>query len=227
MAVTTEDAEHGLLSSETISALRSIIRVPETISPDLRQIYMKTSVLCDEDCEVLLRHGSIKPEKIWIDKVLSDKETVFLSKGRHDILLKYTSCGRTYFIAEKCDKKPFEQAMPLSMKWYRNPNILPFDLKNEPDKINSLEFELPPAAQELSFKSYVGTKLTPEWTFDITEFAVNGENRLIVEVYNTLYNHYKTIPTQYKTNQSPSTEENGRKFTKSGIIGPVKVRICK
>ena len=74
---------------------------------------------------------------------------------------------------------------------------------------------------------YVGTKLTPEWTFDITEFAVNGENRLRIEVYNTLYNHYKTIPTQYKTNQSPSTEENGRKFTKSGIIGPVKVRICK
>ncbi|MDR1484650.1 MAG: hypothetical protein LBT09_07480, partial [Planctomycetaceae bacterium] len=43
----------------------------------------------------------------------------------------------------------------------------------------------------------VGTRVASPWTFDIKEFLHAGENKIEVEVYNTLGNHYLTIPTRY------------------------------
>jgi hypothetical protein len=56
-----------------------------------------------------------------------------------------------------------------------------------------------------------GTRVAAPWTFDIKEFLHAGENKIEVEVYNTLGNHYLTIPTRYP----------GK--TESGLIGTVKV----
>ena len=61
----------------------------------------------------------------------------------------------------------------------------------------------------------VGEKCAPSWEFDITEYAIEGENKLEVYVYNTLANHYTTIPTKY------------RGSLKSGLIGPVTLKICR
>ena len=52
----------------------------------------------------------------------------------------------------------------------------------------------------------------PPWTLDITEFVKKGENTVEVTVYNTLNNHYQTIPTRYKKENAPS-----------GLLGPVKI----
>ena len=56
-----------------------------------------------------------------------------------------------------------------------------------------------------------GTRVAAPWTVDITALAKAGENRLEILVYNTLSNHYLTIPTNYRG--SP----------RSGLIGPVRV----
>ena len=61
----------------------------------------------------------------------------------------------------------------------------------------------------------VGEKCAPSWKFDITNYAIEGENNLEVYVYNTLANHYTTIPTRY------------RGSLKSGLIGPVTLQICR
>ncbi len=60
-----------------------------------------------------------------------------------------------------------------------------------------------------------GVRVAPPWTFDITEFARPGENRIEVFVCNTLANHYLTVPTQY------------RGSTVSGLLGPVRMVIEK
>ncbi|MDR1491946.1 MAG: hypothetical protein LBT05_04400, partial [Planctomycetaceae bacterium] len=57
----------------------------------------------------------------------------------------------------------------------------------------------------------VGTKVAAPWKFEIKKFLQAGTNKIEIEVYNTLGNHYLTIPTRYR----------GR--TESGLIGPVKV----
>jgi hypothetical protein len=49
------------------------------------------------------------------------------------------------------------------------------------------------------------------WKTDITKFVKSGENKIEILVYNTLANHYLTIPTKY------------RGSTQSGLLGPVKL----
>ena len=57
-----------------------------------------------------------------------------------------------------------------------------------------------------------GVRVAPPWQFDLTGLVKPGENRVEVLVYNTLANHYATIPTRYRG--SPV----------SGLLGPVTVR---
>jgi hypothetical protein len=58
-----------------------------------------------------------------------------------------------------------------------------------------------------------GVRCAAPWRFDITPFLRAGDNRITVEVCNTLGNHYLTIPTMYR----------GR--LESGLIGPVRIEM--
>ncbi len=58
-----------------------------------------------------------------------------------------------------------------------------------------------------------GSLAAPPFRLDITDFMKDGENDIGVTVYNTLYNHYRTIPTKYNRRQA------------SGLLGPVKIKI--
>ncbi|WP_339308087.1 glycosyl hydrolase [Paenibacillus sp. FSL R5-0519] len=60
---------------------------------------------------------------------------------------------------------------------------------------------------------HVRTLLQPPWEADITAYLNSGDNEIEVCVYNTLANHYKTIPTQY------------RGELVSGLLGPVQLVI--
>ena len=59
----------------------------------------------------------------------------------------------------------------------------------------------------------VGTRVTPPWRWDISEYAKAGDNRIEVLVCNTLANHYTTVPTHYRGELS------------SGLIGPASLQI--
>jgi len=58
-----------------------------------------------------------------------------------------------------------------------------------------------------------GIKLTSPWRFDISGLTIAGENRIEILVYNTLANHYTTIPTRYPGSLV------------SGLLGPVTLNI--
>ncbi len=62
----------------------------------------------------------------------------------------------------------------------------------------------------------VGVLVCQPWELDVTGFLTEGENRIEIEVYSTLANHYRSIPTNY----------HGPTY-KSGLIGPVELRIEK
>ncbi len=57
----------------------------------------------------------------------------------------------------------------------------------------------------------VGVRVAPPWRLDVTGFLKTGKNTLEVLVYNTLANHYQTIPSRYR----------GKPL--SGLIGPVRL----
>ena len=60
-----------------------------------------------------------------------------------------------------------------------------------------------------------GVRVAPPWTFDISSLVRPGDNRIEVLVYNTLANHYSTIPTRYRG--SPV----------SGLLGPVRLEVAR
>ena len=59
-----------------------------------------------------------------------------------------------------------------------------------------------------------GIRIAPPWRVDITKLVKPGENRIEVLVYNTLANHYLTIPTRYRGNPT------------SGLLGPVTLEVA-
>jgi len=61
----------------------------------------------------------------------------------------------------------------------------------------------------------VGIKVAPPWKFDISDLVKQGENFIEILVYNTLANHYLTIPTRY------------RGSLESGLIGPVGIELSR
>jgi len=54
-----------------------------------------------------------------------------------------------------------------------------------------------------------GVCVAPPWTMDVSDLVKAGENRIEILVYNTLANHYLTIPTRY------------RGPLRCGLLGPV------
>ncbi|MBL7041421.1 MAG: hypothetical protein ISR77_22485 [Pirellulaceae bacterium] len=60
-----------------------------------------------------------------------------------------------------------------------------------------------------------GIRVAPPWQVDITDAVRTGENRIEILVYNTLANHYQTIPTRYRGNP------------KSGLLGPVRLEFLQ
>lgn len=56
-----------------------------------------------------------------------------------------------------------------------------------------------------------GVRVAPPWKLDITGYLKKGQNKIEVLVYNTLSNHYQTIPSRYKGDPV------------SGLMGPVKL----
>lgn len=61
-----------------------------------------------------------------------------------------------------------------------------------------------------------GVLVSPPWKLDLSAQVREGENRLEILVYNTLANHYVTIPTRYRGDS-----------LKSGLVGPVKLEITR
>ncbi|MHC1764669.1 MAG: glycosyl hydrolase [Verrucomicrobiia bacterium] len=58
-----------------------------------------------------------------------------------------------------------------------------------------------------------GVRVAPPWRVDVSRWLRPGENQIEVLVFNTLANHYSTIPTRYQGNLT------------SGLIGPVKLEL--
>jgi hypothetical protein len=96
--------------------------------------------------------------------------------------------------------------------WYRK-NILLSDKQAESRVIIDLGEEVVATAEVIVNGVSAGILVTAPWKLDISEFVKQGDNRIEILVYNTLTNHFKTIPTEYNKN----------KAQKSGLLGPVQL----
>ena len=93
--------------------------------------------------------------------------------------------------------------------WYRKSITL--DSSDVKNKIEIDLGDLVSSAEMFINGKSAGIKVSPPWTFNISEYAIAGENQIEVLIYNTLANNYTAIPTRYQGS------------LKSGLIGPVRI----
>ncbi|MDE6816361.1 MAG: hypothetical protein K2P71_10085, partial [Lachnospiraceae bacterium] len=110
-----------------------------------------TTLLCQSDCEADILCGEIEPEMLFADgvKIGNLKEKLRLSRGKHQIVAAYERVGRTHLLFSQGESVWKEY--PLSMKWYRQENILPMNgLFGDGDGIYDwFWFEAPPALEKM------------------------------------------------------------------------------
>ena len=83
--------------------------------------------------------------------------------------------------------------------------------RDEVDGISELDLGNVVATAEVWINGRkVGVRVAPPWKLDVSGFLKEGQNELEVLVYNTLANHYQTIPSLYRGDPV------------SGLMGPVR-----
>lgn len=94
--------------------------------------------------------------------------------------------------------------------WYRK-NI-DLTLQNRGEHVLLELGEVAASAEVHINGQLVGIKVAPPWTLDVSPYMKEGRNRIEILVFNTLANHYATIPTRYHGSLT------------SGLLGPVRLR---
>ena len=138
--------------------------------------YFWATVHSEGVAEAKIMNQGLVPEKIWMNGLLVQGETVALEDGLNRLLLKYRGAGRSGFVLRSIEYgDDWVQTYPLSMKWYRMPGAYVFSPKNTVEPvIGRYRFQSPPALKEVVFSVYGscdmmvdGNTVTPtSWTMN-------------------------------------------------------------
>ena len=110
----------------------------------------KTFVYAPCDCKAKpVAHGVV-PAALTIDgKARKVGEGISLSAGYHDLSVTYDDFGRAALVMMRTDVKSVPSKVPLSMCWYNDPAVLPFDPLGGKAKEGVYTATLPPACEAI------------------------------------------------------------------------------
>ena len=137
-----------------------------------------TYVYAPCDCRAKpVAHG-VEPRSITIDgtKRIKVGEEVAFSAGYHPLLLGYEAFGRAALVMMRTDVKSVPSKLPLSMRWYNDPAVLPFDPFGGSPKEGVYTATLPPACVEIEIRMR-GTLLSANIAGaeeEVKEYGVHG-----------------------------------------------------
>jgi hypothetical protein len=135
-------------------ASREYVYDPE---PGGSRYYLWTSVFSPLVREVRILSGGIRPSAVFLDGAALKEltRTIRLSSGFHSLLLRYDGVGRGHFVFENVDAAPETPRLPLAMRWYRNQNVLLFDIKpGGTRKAGWYRFDSPPGFRSMKFLAH-------------------------------------------------------------------------
>ena len=141
----------------------------------------KTFVYAPCDCRAKpVAHG-VKPESVSIDGVeLKLGEEIALSSGYHELSVRYRAFGRAALVMMRTDVESVPSKVPLSMRWYDDPAVLPFDPYGGKIKEGVYAATLPPACEEIEI-AMRGLLLSAEIAGVEAEVAPVGASRPVEE----------------------------------------------
>ncbi len=136
----------------------SLYRIPEKTG-NFYVLY--TNVIAPFDGEFDLLTGNEKPAFLWINSVKtnSDSRKVELRKGKNSVLAVFNKACETYLVFRN-PKMERPKKQPISMRWYNDYGILPFDCSAVTNARSGLySFESAPALESFTFSAYGKVKL--------------------------------------------------------------------
>ena len=148
----------------------SKIRVPE---PSGNYYILYTSVIAPSDGTFELLTGDVKPSILFVNNLKTDinSKSVSLKKGSNPILMVYDKACETYLVVRNPGiARPLKQA--ISMCWYEDYGILPFDCSVKGNSSGLFAFESAPGLVSFSFSAY--GKVTT-WIDGVKAETVGGQ----------------------------------------------------
>ena len=158
----------GALQEERMSKKR----VPES-SGNYYVLY--SSIIAPADGNYDLLTGDIKPNLLFVNqqKTIPDIKTVVLKKGANPIVLLYDNACETYLVVRKSGV-PRPERKDVSMSWYGDEGVLPFDYSSGNNNSGLFAFESAPGLRALTFAAYGKPNV---WVNGIQNEIVTGKKQ--------------------------------------------------
>ena len=130
----------------------SLRRAPETAG---NFYVLSTSVIAPSDGTFDILTGDTKPLMFFINGTKTDvnSTSVSLKKGANPVLLVYNKACETYLVFRKTNT-PRPSKQPVSMCWYQDDGVLPFDTEGSQPSTGLFAFDSAPALQSFTFSAY-------------------------------------------------------------------------
>jgi hypothetical protein len=150
----------------------SLRRAPE---PAGNFYILATSVIAPSDGTFDILTGDTKPALFYINgtKAELNSTSVSLKKGANSLLLVYNKACETYLVFRNANtSRPLKQ--PVSMCWYQDNGILPFDTEGTGSSSGLFAFGSAPGLQSFTLSAYGNVQV---WADGIGQKVVAGEKQ--------------------------------------------------
>ncbi|QGY44259.1 hypothetical protein GM418_11510 [Maribellus comscasis] len=150
-----------------------------------------TEVVAPNDGIFDLLTGEEKPVLLFINgkNTNTNSSVAQLKKGKNPVLIVYNKACETYLVFRKPDI-PLPEKQPISMCWYGDSGVLPFDCSSVTQANSGLyTFQSAPGLEALSFTAYGDVSLwidSNKYTPEITREDSNGLKTYAVNIKNAI-----------------------------------------
>jgi hypothetical protein len=131
---------------------------------------LSTNVVAPVDGVFDLLTGEVKPVLLFVNNQKTDpkNKAVSLKKGVNSVLMVYDKACETYLAFRQPEVlRPAKQ--PVSMCWYGDSGVLPFDCSAPGEKSGLFAFESAPGLNSLTFEAYGNIGI---WTDGVLQQAI-------------------------------------------------------
>jgi hypothetical protein len=136
--------------------LKDVKMSKERISEPAGNYYiLSTSVIAPADGNYNLIMGEVKPIILFVNnsKIDIGRSNISLREGANRVLMVYNKACETYLVFRETDI-PRPPKKPVSMSWYRDYGVLPFDCSFANNSIGLFTFESAPGLRSFTFAAY-------------------------------------------------------------------------
>jgi hypothetical protein len=150
----------------------SLRRVPEQSG---NFYFLYSNVIAPSNGTFGILTGNIKPALIFINGIKTDVNatSVSLRQGANPVLLVYDKACETYLVFRNINT-PRPPKQPVSMCWYQDYGVLPFDYEGTVPSSGVFVFKSAPGLKSFTFTAYGNVQI---WSDGISQKIIVGEKQ--------------------------------------------------